>query len=112
VSYSGAVEVFQRSQFAPLNFGSVAVGAAKTLPLEVDNIGNRPLVLRPSFTSPSYKVLGASPEGCLTSTAPAGSCTLSIKFRPVVTGPHTITFTLGSNGAADSVLLLEGVGTE
>jgi hypothetical protein len=99
---------YQRSQFAPLNFGSVAVGTSKTLPLEVDNIGNRPLVLRPSFISPSYKVLGASPEGCLIATAPATSCTLSIEFRPLVKGPHTITLTLGSNGAADSVLALGG----
>jgi len=110
--YSSYDYGFRRSQFASLNFGSVPVGTSKTLPLEVDNIGNRPLVLRPSFISPSYKVLGASPEGCLTATAPAHSCTLSIEFRPLVKGPHTITLTLGSNGAADSVLPLEGVGTE
>ncbi len=104
--------LFQRSQFAPLNFGSVAVGRAKTLPLEVDNIGNRPLVLKPMFTSPSYTVLGANPEGCLSGTGPAHSCTLSIQFRPLTAGPHTIQFTLGSNGAADSVLLLQGAGTD
>ncbi len=62
--------------------------------------------------SPSYKILSSSPEGCLTGLAPNKSCTIEIQFFALTAGPHDVQLTLGTNGAADSVTLLEGIGTE
>jgi len=102
----------QRSQLPALNFGSVTVGSTKTLPLVFTNTGNRTLVVSPSFESPSYKILSQSPEECLAGIAATHTCQLDIEFTALSEGDHTITLTLGSNGAADANLLLQGIGTK
>jgi hypothetical protein len=108
----GKVARIDRSTLSKLDFGPVAVGSSKTLPIEILNTGNRPLTLSPYYESPSYTVLGTTPENCVASVAPAGTCTLQIQFAPLTRGAHTIQFTLGSNGVADSVTLLEGTGID
>ncbi len=103
--------VFFRSQIAPLNFGSVPVGSTSILPLEITNTGNRTLLLAPSFESPSYKIVSAAPSGCLAGTLPDESCTLYIQFSALTAGAHNISLTLGSNGAADTIVLLQAIAT-
>jgi len=112
-SYGGeGVAEYLRSQFAPLNFGSLPIGSSKTLPLGITNTGNRTLVLKPYFLSPSYKIVSATPSGCEAATAPGNTCTLNIQFTALSVGDHTIALTLGGNVAADKVLLLQGIGTK
>ncbi len=108
--YSNGFEL-QRSVAAPLNFGSLAVGTTKTLPLGITNTGNRPLVLSIFYDSPSYK-LTESPASCLKSIAPGTVCTLNVQFTALSEGDHTITLTLGTNGAADANVLLQGIGVK
>jgi len=108
---SDAPEEVQRSQSAPLNFGSIPVGSTKTLPLGITNTGNRTLVLSPYFKSPSYKI-SESPADCMKSIAPDAVCTLNVQFTALSVGDHTIALTLGGNVAADKVLLLQGIGTK
>ncbi len=110
--YQATTGEVQRSQFAPLNFGSLAVGAAKTLSLGVTNTGNANLIVSPYLESPSYKILSQNPAYCLGGTLPGRTCNLNIQFTALSEGPHTITLTLGSNGANDSTVLLEGNGTK
>ncbi len=102
---------FERSAFAPLDFGTVLVGSTKTLPLGITNTGNRTLILTPSFESPSYKIVSEAPAGCLQGTAPGNTCTAQIEFSALSEGEHQIALTLGSNGAADAVVQLLGVGS-
>jgi hypothetical protein len=105
---SGKVE---RSKASPLNFGSLPIGSSKILPLSITNTGNRPLAISPFYISPSYKI-SESPAGCVKSIAPGAVCTLNIQFTALSEGDHTITLTLGSNGAADANILLQGIGAK
>ena len=108
---AGAAE-YQRSQFAPLDFGSLPVGMTKTLPLAITNTGNQTLLFTPYFVSPTYHILSESPSNCQAGVTAGATCTLQIEFAPLKTGPHTIQLTLKANGAADAVILLEGNGTK
>jgi hypothetical protein len=74
-------------------------------------LGNRPLVISPFFISPSYKI-SESPAGCVKRIAPGAVCTLNVQFTALSEGDHTIALTLGSNGAADANILLQGIGTK
>ncbi len=106
-----SVEI-QRSHSAPLNFGSIPVGSTKTLALAVTNTGNRTLIVSPYFESPSYTIFSQQPTDCLNAIDPGHDCSLNIQFSALTEGHHTITLTLGSNGAKDSTVLLEGTGTK
>ncbi len=106
-----SLAIFSRSQFAPLNFGSIPVGTTTIQQLNVTNTGDQTLVLTPSFRSASYSLKGAEPEGCLQGTPSGQSCTLEVEFSALTQGSHNITLTLGTNGATDATVLLEGVAT-
>ncbi len=99
-----------RSQFTPLDFGSIPLGSNRTLPLAVTNIGNRNLIISPHFESPSYKIVSQNPAYCLGGTLPGRTCNVNIQFTALSAGPHTITLNLGSNGAGDANVLLQGIG--
>ncbi len=107
-----AVTEYIHDQFAPLNFGSIPLGTSKTLPLSITNQGNANLIISPYLESPSYKILSQNPAYCLGGTLPGRTCNVNIQFTALSEGPHTITLTLGSNGANDSNVLLEGAGTK
>ncbi len=103
------VYALRRSQAPSLNFGSIPLGTTRTLPLAITNIGNEPLVLTPSFESASYKILKSASGGCPSSIAVGQTCTLQIQFSALTAGAHRIDLTLGSNGAPDAVVPLQGI---
>jgi hypothetical protein len=108
----GSAAKIERSKLDSLDFGDVPVGSTKTLPLAMINTGNRTLVIKPCFESPSYKIVRESPNSCLAGTAPGHTCTLQVEFSALSAGDHTIALTLGGNSAIDSVIQLKGTGTE
>ncbi len=111
---TGASQLYelQRSKSAPLDFGSIPVGATATLPLPITNIGNRRLVLTPLFKSPSYMIKSMAPEGCMEGTPVGQTCTLQVEFSALTEGEHRIALTLRSNGAEDATVQLQGVATK
>ncbi len=107
-AYSGQVAELQRSQSAPLNFGSVVSGGTTTLPLAITNSGSAPLLTTPSFSSPAYQIGTMAPEGCLASIPPGNTCTLQIIFSPAELGTYNSLLTLQTNEAANSLVTLQG----
>ncbi len=99
---------------SPLQFGSIAYGTTKTLPLVVANYGvaGSPTV-SVSFNNASYSL--ASGGTCVTSGVAVGQqCTLMIKFSPVGHGVHNAGIILTpspSSGAAASIVAVLGSAT-
>ncbi len=99
---------------SPLNFGSIAYGTTKTLPLVVANYGvpGSPTI-SVSFNNASYSL--ASGGTCVTTGVAAGQqCTLMIKFSPVGHGVHNAGIILTpspSSGAAASIVAVLGSAT-
>ncbi len=93
-----------------LEFGTIAFGTTKVLPLTITNIGVPGTVtVGTKIGGPSYKVLTNAQNTCLAGIAAGQSCTLPIEFDPVSVGMHDDILTLTpSGGAAPSTPHLDG----
>ncbi len=94
----------------PLQFGTIAFGTTKVLPLTITNIGvSGTVTFGTSIGGPSYKVLTNAQNTCLSGVTAGQSCTLPIEFDPVSVGMHDDILTLTpSGGAAPSTPHLDG----
>jgi trimeric autotransporter adhesin len=79
-----------------LNFGSVQVGSAATLPLQITNTSINPAVFNAVTASGDYTVTGDCPTPGNT-LAPATSCTLQITFNPTQPGTRTGTINIATS---------------
>jgi hypothetical protein len=96
----------------PLQFGTIAFGTTKVLPLTITNIGVLATVtVGTKIGGPSYKVLTNAQNTCLAGIGPGQSCTLPIEFDPVSVGMHDdiLTLTPSGGGAAPSTVHLDGI---
>jgi hypothetical protein len=96
----------------PLEFGTIAFGSTKVLPLTITNIGTPgTITVGTKIGGPSYKVLTNAQNTCLAGIAAGQSCTLPIEFDPVSVGMHDDILTLFPSGAtnAPSTQHLDGV---
>jgi hypothetical protein len=90
------------AQFNParLAFGTEPVGSSTTLPVQVTNTGQTPLIIS------GISIVGANSAGfsqsnnCPVSLAPPSSCTILVTFAPVAKGARTGTLTVTDNVAA------------
>jgi len=93
-----------------MQFGSVASGSTKVLPLTVTNVGlpggtvtiETAITVR-STTRPTttYQVLTTAQNTCLAGIAAGQSCTLPIEFAPTDAGVHDDLLTLTAIVGAD-----------
>jgi hypothetical protein len=99
---------------SPLDFGSIAYGTTKTLPLTIANFGvpGSPTI-SVSFNNASYSL--ASGGTCVTTGVAAGQqCTLMIEYSPDGIGVHNAGIILTPNpssGAAASIVKVLGTAT-
>jgi hypothetical protein len=95
----------------PLQFGTIAFGTTKVLPLTITNIGTSgTITVGTKINGPSYKVLTTSQNTCLAGIIAYQSCTLPIEFDPVSVGMHDDILTLTpSGGLAATKVHLDGV---
>jgi len=100
--------------FSPtsLDFGSVLVGSASTLPIQITNVSTTPAIFNAITTTGDYTFTGTcpSPGNVL---APSATCTIQIAFTPAQ--PGTRTGTLSLNTSLTSLPLtaaLTGIGAQ
>jgi len=93
---------------ASVPFGDEKVGitsAAKTVALT--NVNSAPMVIGSMLVTGDFFVN----SNCPSSLAPSGSCTLSITFKPTVTGARTGSVTINdSDGSSPQTIPLSGTG--
>ncbi len=88
-----------------LDFGPVAVGSSRTLPLKVTNTGERVLVVESAATTRSEYVVNPLPFA----VAPGRSAEVLVTFTPVAVGDRPATLVLTSNDpSSPHSLPLEG----
>ncbi len=88
-----------------LQFGVIAFGAIKTLPLTITNIGGSTLTIATSINGPSYKIMSST---CGAGVTAGNSCTLQVEFSPLTVGGHGDTLTLQTNGSGNPAVGLHG----
>ncbi len=97
-----------------LQFGSVGLGAAKTLPITVLNGGNEPLSVTPVLvTSSDAEFTVAFAPGAMLTVAPGATTNLNVTFSPVRDGEAKGTVTLATNSSSaptQFTILLDGTG--
>ena len=83
---------------ASLNFGTVAVGSATTLPVTVTNTGNINLTVTGiSFAGTNASLFGHSSNCGQAAVAPSGTCTIQVIFNPTAAGSFSATMTITDN---------------
>ncbi len=90
------------AQFNParLAFGTEPVGSSTTLPVQLTNAGQTPLIIS------GISIVGANSAGffqsnnCPVSLSPPNSCTILVTFAPAAKGARTGTLTVTDNVAA------------
>jgi hypothetical protein len=90
------------AQFNParLAFGTEPVGSSTTLPVQLTNAGQTPLIIS------GISIVGANSAGfsqnnnCPVSLSPPNSCTILVTFAPTAKGARTGTLTVTDNVAA------------
>lgn len=90
---TGAPEVTLTMNHATISFGDVIVGAYKDTTLTITNTGNDTLRIS-SFTSGNPRFTEETP---ITTIAPAGVKTFTLRFAPNAAGPLSTVFTVTSN---------------
>ena len=119
--YSGYVFESSRSLSPTLNFAATNVGAVSAdspQSLQIQNIGNAPLIASALAISPGFYQAagGGTPPDCASTTtiAPGGMCNLSLGFNPAAVGPATGSATLTDNAlnstAGTQTIQLSGTG--
>ena len=106
---------------APLQFGTIPVGATEVAPITISNFGvSGTVTIGTSFNDPSYTVLTTPQNTCQAGIAPGQSCTLPVQFNPSTVGPHNALLTLtpsagpapaavGLNGTAAAIPQISGI---
>ena len=89
-----------------LQFDTVPFGSTDTLPVTVTNIGGGTLTVDPSINGQSFVITGNT---CAAGLTAGESCTLELKFSPVIVGPHDDLLTLLTNGSTSPVVKMKGV---
>lgn len=84
---------------ASLDFGSVLVGSASTLPIQITNTGATAATFNGLSTTGDYAIAGSCPA-VGNALAPATSCTLEVTFAPQQTGTRTGTVSLATTATA------------
>ena len=96
-----------------INFGNVATGGASTpQPVTVTNLGGVNLTISSIAISGGNAGDFAQTNNCVGTLAPSGSCTISVTFTPLTTGPRSSTVVINDNapGSPHSIAL-SGTGT-
>ncbi len=88
----------------PLEFGAIAFGTTKTLPLTVTNTGGSTLTITPS-NSPGFPIQSST---CAAGVAAGDSCVLQVQYSPPSFGVHGVFMTLMTNGPTNPVVKLSG----
>jgi hypothetical protein len=94
-----------------LDFGSVAVGASRTLTFDVTNTGNIPLVIeRAAAPAGAFSAVAPMSEGI--DLDPGGTLHQQVRFRPATPGAATGVYRLNANDGRGWVnVVLTGTGT-
>jgi hypothetical protein len=95
-----------------LAFGTTVAPGSATLSTTVQNTGNAPLVVgTPAITGAAAGDYGVTTPDC-GSIAPAGTCTVTVKFTPTNIGSRTATMTIPHNAVGGSTAVsLTGTGS-
>jgi hypothetical protein len=96
-------------------FGSLAVGSTATQTVTVRNDGNANLIIGPAgISNPLAAPFNIQADNCSGKTiAPAGTCTITLKFAPVSAGTFSDSFNIPSNdpGKSSVTMNVSGMGT-
>ena len=107
MSGTGTSEVTMTIDHASISFGNVPVGGQKDTTLSITNTGNDTLRIS-SFTSGNPRF---SLETPITTIAPAGVKTFTIRFAPDAAGPLSAVFTVTSNAlSSPHTITVDGIG--
>ncbi|MFA6233720.1 MAG: choice-of-anchor D domain-containing protein, partial [Bacteroidota bacterium] len=100
-------EVTMTIDLANISFGNVAIGATKDTTLTITNTGNDSLRIS-SFTSGNSRFTLETP---VTTIAPAGVKTFTLRFAPNAAGPLSTVFTVTSNATSSpNTINVDGIG--
>ena len=88
-----------------LNFGSVAVGASKSLTVILTNNQSSTLTIN-SITTASGTGDFTATQNCGTSRKAGWECTITVKFKPSVLGAQTGTLTIKDSAGTQTVQLI------
>jgi hypothetical protein len=88
-----------------LNFGSVAVGASKSLTVILTNNQNSTLTIN-SITTASGTGAFTATQNCGTSRKAGWECTITVKFKPSFLGAQTGTLTIKDSVGTQTVQLI------
>jgi hypothetical protein len=90
------------AQFQPssLSFGTVAVNASKTIPVQLTNVGGTDLDVTNVTITGSNSTGFSTSNPCPASLAPTASCTIDVTFAPLAKGARG-----GSLAVTDNVVL-------
>jgi hypothetical protein len=95
-----------------LSFGSQSVGTSVTQNITVTNSGSATLNITSASVSGTNSGDFTVADGCTSSIAPAGTCTISVKFDPANTGSRTATLSIADNASGSpQTVALSGTGT-
>jgi fibronectin type 3 domain-containing protein len=95
-----------------LGFGSVAVGASSTVPVTLTNGGNLTLTVTGVAISGPQASDFSQTNNCITSLAPAASCTINVRFAPSNGGVRNASLSIADNAPGNPHLVaLTGTGT-
>jgi hypothetical protein len=83
-----------------LAFGDVGTGAAASLPVQLTNTGDQPLLTADAAVSGVHAGDFAVDAQRCRVVAPGATCTLDVRFAPAATGARVGTLTLSANTAA------------
>jgi hypothetical protein len=83
-----------------LTFGNLDVGNSASQTVTVTSVATSPLPMPPLLITGQYAVI----NGCGTTVAPLGTCTLTVVFSPKSTGPQTGTLSVNSSALVYSGL--------
>ena len=91
---------------AGLTFAVQAVGTTSpTQAVTVRNTGTGPLTVTAATLGGAAPADYVVTNGCTAAVAPAGTCTLTVAFRPTAGGARTASITVASDGGVGSVTL-------
>jgi len=89
-----------------LAYGTVTAPNSSTLTTTVRNTGNAPLIVgNPTLTGTGAADYAVSASTCGNPVAPAGTCTISVRFTPTVTGSRVASLTIPHNAAGGQTVV-------